>query len=44
MVNKHLGRVLPSLVIREIQPKTSELPFHAYQIGKNLKSGQFLML
>lgn len=28
----------------DIQAKTNELPFYTYQIGKNLKIGQFVML
>lgn len=45
MAKKHVERFLTSLVIREIQAKTSEIPFHTYQTHKkNLKIGQFLML
>lgn len=34
MAKKHVERFLTSLVIRDIQAKTSEIPFHTYQTRK----------
>lgn len=34
MAKKHVERFLTPLVIREIQAKTSEIPFHTYQTRK----------